>query len=330
MSEGQDMPDLTLETPDCTLIACVAVPYNQDALIQAVAAANPHTIVVLNTGAPVVMPWLDQVKGVLEAWYPGQQDGNAIAALLFGDVDPSGKLPITFPRSEKDLPTRTPQQYPGVNGHAVYTEGLDVGYRWYDNAGIQPLFPFGHGLSYTTFAYSRLAVSPAPSGGTATATFDVTNTGHRAGAEVAQLYVGAPPDNYAREPVRQLRGYQRVALQPGQTAHVTIPIDSRAVSYWSTASHAWTAETGCHAVFVGSSSRDLRLQAPGLDGSLQVCGASASQAAAVAAAGTIRLPNTAIASDATLSESAIVAGAGLGLAVIGRRRRGRASSVNRR
>jgi beta-glucosidase len=205
----------------------------------------------------------------MEAWYPGQEQGNAIANVLFGVVNPSGKLPETFPRAEADLPTNTPQQWPGVSvagdavgPHSAYSERLEVGYRWYDDRGIAPLFPFGHGLSYTTFAYSNLAVS-SPSI-PATVAFDVTNTGKVGGAEVAQVYVGAPPDNYAGEPKNQLRGYKKVSLAPGQTAHVSLPLDARAVSYWNTSTHSWTVETGCHSILVGSSSRDVRLESPGL------------------------------------------------------------------
>ena len=147
-SEGNDRPTMSLSSGDCTLAGCQSQPVDQDALIEQVAAANPKTVVVLNTGGPVVMPWLDHVKGVFEAWYPGQEDGNAIAALLFGDVNPSAKLTETFPKSQSDLPTRTTEQYPGVNDkngipHATYSEGLQVGYRWYDAKGIKPLFPFG-------------------------------------------------------------------------------------------------------------------------------------------------------------------------------------------
>jgi beta-glucosidase len=151
-----------------------------------------------------------------------------------------------------------------------------VGYRWYDDHGIQPLFPFGHGLSYTTFSYGNLQVLPAPSsGGQAHVAFDVTNTGGRAGAEVAQLYVGAPPVNYAGEPLKQLRGYGRVTLGPGETRHVVLPVDARAVSYWDSGSHGWQVENGCHPVLVGSSSRDIRLQSPGLNQRLQSCASAA-------------------------------------------------------
>jgi beta-glucosidase len=281
-SEGSDIPNLSLSSSGCSLFGCLPGAANQDQMIADVAAANPNTIVVLNTGGPALMPWLGQVRGVLEAWYPGQEDGNAIAALLFGDVDPSGKLPMTFPKSMSDLPTQTAEQYPGVSEpgdsvgpHAIYSEGLNVGYRWYDDMGIKPLFPFGFGLSYTNFSYSHLAVASATSpAGTATVSFDVTNTGSRPGSEVAQVYVGVPANNYAHEPLKQLRGFQKVYLRPRHTAHITVPISSRAVSYWDVASHSWKAETGCHPVLVGSSSRDIRLRGSGLNETLGVCGQS--------------------------------------------------------
>jgi beta-glucosidase len=282
-SEGVDQANLSLP-PDgtaCLLIACVTGSgYNQDQLIEAVAAANPNTVVVLETGGPILMPWIKQVKGVVEAWYPGQDEGDAIAAVLMGTVNPSGKLPQTFPVSQSDLPTQAAAQYPGVQGagqtfsHTAYTEGLDVGYRWFDDKGIQPLFPFGYGLSYTTFSYSNLSVvSAASSGDHATVGFDVTNTGKVAGAEVAQLYVGAPAVNPVNEPLKQLRGYSKVTLQPGQTTHVSLPVTSRAVSYWDVSAHAWKTEPGCHPLLVGSSSRDIQLEAPGIDASLQSCAA---------------------------------------------------------
>jgi len=284
-SEGTDQTTLALPPngSQCTLFGCTynSAGYNQDQLIQAVSAANPNTVVVLETGGPVLMPWVNQVKGIAEAWYPGQDEGDGIASVLFGGVNPAGHLPETFPASMDQLPTAgSPAQYPGVTGnnadgspspHDTYSEGLYVGYRWYDQQGLTPLFPFGYGLSYTTFAYSNYAVHAAPSpSGQATVTFDVTNTGKRAGAEVAQVYVGAPANNYVAEPLKQLRAYTKVVLQPAQTAHVSLPIDARAVSFWNTASHSWQPETGCHPVMVGSSSRTLPLQGQGLTASLKV------------------------------------------------------------
>jgi len=252
-TEGADRADLTLHTGVCEL-TCVYSPQDQDALITAVAQANPHTVVVLNTGGPVTMPWLDQVGAVVEAWYPGQEGGNAVASVLFGDINPSGKLPQTFPRSEKDLPTRTPLQYPGVNLRARYSERLLVGYRWYDARNIAPLFPFGHGLSYTSFAYRDVSATRTDRGARVRVTLE--NTGRVAGAEVAQVYVEQPAA--AGEPPRQLAGFKKVFLQPGESRTVTIALSDRAFSTWNTRAHAWELVAGLHGIAVGSSSRDIR------------------------------------------------------------------------
>jgi beta-glucosidase len=244
-TEGRDRPNLSLSG-------------TQDDLVSAVAAANPHTVVVLKSGAPVLMPWLDQVPAVVEAWYPGEEDGNVVAGVLFGSVNPSGKLPVTFPRAEGDTPASTPDRWPGVNGVATYSEGLRIGYRWYDAQGIAPLFPFGYGLSYTSFRFGRLSVTPgSTSSGHVTVGADVTNTGDRAGADVAQAYVSAPAS--AGEPPRQLRGFAKVFLAPGETKHVTFRLDARAFSVWNATTHAWTLVPGRHGISVGDSSRDLPL-----------------------------------------------------------------------
>jgi beta-glucosidase len=195
------------------------------------------------------------VKGIVEAWFPGQEDGNATAAVLFGDVNPSGKLPITFPKAQRDIPIRTTAQWPGINGHSSFSEQLLVGYRWYQAKGITPLFPFGFGLSYTNFRYSGLSVRSDATG--AQVSFKVTNAGRRAGAEVAQLYVGDPPST--GEPPRQLKGYAKVELAPGETRQVTLALDERAFSYWNAATHAWTVAPGCYGLFVGGSSADEAL-----------------------------------------------------------------------
>jgi beta-glucosidase len=247
-TEGLDRPSLALSG-------------NQDRLIKAVAAANPHTIVVVKSGGPVLMPWLNAVPAVVEAWYPGQEDGNAVAAVLFGDVNPSGKLPITFPTSDSQTPANTPAQYPGVNGTVRYSEGLQVGYRWYAANHETPLFPFGFGLSYTSFRFGNLVVSPQPdSTGQVSVGVDVTNTGSRAGADVAQVYVTDPAA--AGEPPRQLKGFARVVLAPGQTRHVTLHLDQRAFSIWNSDAQAWTTIHGRYAVQVGDSSASLPLSAP--------------------------------------------------------------------
>jgi beta-glucosidase len=244
------------EEHDTTTLDLPSQQYDQNALITAVAAANPHTIVVLNTNAATNMPWLGGVAGVFEGFYDGQQWGTAIAALLYGDVNPSGRLPVTFPKSLADVPAHTAAQWPGANNQVQYSEGLDVGYRWYDAQNIAPLFPFGYGLSYTTFGYSTLHVG-ALSGGQATVTATVTNTGSRAGTDVAQLYVGDPAAT--GEPPHQLKGFQRVTLSPGQSQTVTFTVATRDLSHWDTGSGAWVASSGSYQILVGDSSRSLPL-----------------------------------------------------------------------
>jgi beta-glucosidase len=235
-------------------LTSIDLPASENQLISAVAAANPNTVVVLNTGSAVTMPWLDQVKGVIEAWYPGQDDGDEIAAVLFGDVNPSGKLPVTFPVSLSQVPASTAAQWPGTDGTVQYSEGILVGYRWYTTKGITPLFPFGYGLSYTTFAFSGLTARPAGNGRFVVSA-DVTNTGGRAGADVAQLYVGDPAST--GEPVEQLKGFQRVTLQPGQTEQVSFTLDQSAFAWWGTS--GWTVTPGSYTLMVGDSSASLPL-----------------------------------------------------------------------
>ena len=237
-------------------LTSIDLPASENQLISAVATANPDTVVVLNTGSAVTMPWLDQVKGVIEAWYPGQDDGDEIAAVLFGDVNPSGKLPVTFPQSLAQVPASTPAQWPGVNGTVQYSEGVLVGYRWYTTKHITPLFPFGAGLSYTTFAFSHLAVRPGP-GGSVTVSADVSNTGPRAGAEVAQLYVGDPAST--GEPAEQLKGFRRVTLGAGQTRAVSFTLNRRAFAWWNEQAGRWTVTPGTYALMVGDSSANLPL-----------------------------------------------------------------------
>ncbi len=245
-SEGDDRPDLKL-------------PGNQDDLIAAVAAANKKTIVVLDTGGPVLMPWVDQVAGVIEAWYPGQEDGNALAAILYGDVNPGAKLPLTIPRTADKIPTAAKEQWPGVDGHSTYTEKLNVGYRWYDATGTDPLFPFGFGLSYTTFKVSNLAVNSSAAPAKVVVTLNVANTGKLAGAEVAQVYVAHPAGN--GEPPHQLRAFAKVQLKPGETKPVTLTLDARSFSTFDTGTHQWTVREGTYEILAGTSSRDLPLHA---------------------------------------------------------------------
>ena len=247
-TEGKDLPNINLSPA-----------VNQ--LITAVANVNPNTIVVLNTGSAVAMPWLGSVKAVVEAWYPGQEDGNSIADILFGKVDPSGKLPVTFPASLADVPASTRAQWPGVDGKVEYSEGLLVGYRWYDAKKIPPLFPFGFGLSYTSFSFSDLTISHTglSKGEGTTATVHVTNTGSVAGADTVQAYVDDPTS--AGEPPEQLKGFDKVTLNPGQTADVSIPLGSQSFSIWSSSHQAWVEDPGLYRIMVGDSSANLPLKA---------------------------------------------------------------------
>ncbi|HEX3705089.1 MAG TPA: glycoside hydrolase family 3 C-terminal domain-containing protein [Mycobacteriales bacterium] len=261
-TEGVDRKTLSAVDGECTLTCLPAVGPDQNALVSAVAKANPNTIVVVQAGGPIAMPWLNQVRGVLDMWYPGEQDGNAAASLLFGDVNPSGKLPVTFPKSVSQDPIKSAQQWPGVpDKHGVpqshYSEGLLVGYRWYDAKHITPLFPFGFGLSYTKFAFSHLRVKKTAGG--ARVRFAVTNVGTKYGAEVAQLYVGDP--KAAHEPPIQLKGYQKVALRPGAHKSITLHLNRRSFAYWNTKANGWRVAPGCYSINVGDSSAHLPLKA---------------------------------------------------------------------
>jgi beta-glucosidase len=222
-----------------------------DSTIAKVAAANPNTIVVLNTPGAVLVPWLDQVRGVLVAWYPGQENGSAISSVLYGDANPSGKLPMSFPKSETDLPK------PSAAATVAYTEALAIGYRGLDAAGKEPLFPFGHGLSYTTFEYDSLELRPDNTKRSLVVRFNLQNTGARAGSEVAELYLSFPTD--AGEPPRVLRGFERVTLAAGERRSVTIELPASAFSCWSSTSHSRYIPSGHYEVAVGGSSRNLPL-----------------------------------------------------------------------
>ena len=246
------------------------LPSAQDELISAVAAVNPHTVVVVNAGAPVAMPWLKQVGAVVDAWYPGESNGTALAAVLFGQVDPGGHLPVTFPQSLSQVPASSPSQFPGVNGQVNYSEGIDVGYRYYDANSETPLFPFGYGLSYTRFRFSNLTITPASvqnssstpgatschcngqSGSQVTVSATVTNTGKVAGSDVAQLYLGDPV--VAGEPPRQLKGFDNVDLQPGESQTVHFKLNGHDLSYWDDAANGWVLPDGDFHVYVGDSS----------------------------------------------------------------------------
>ena len=230
----------------------------QNKLIEIVAGANPKTVVVLKTGSAITMPWIDRVAAVIEAWYPGQEDGYAVARVLFGEVNPSGKLPITFPVSGQDTLARNSDQYPGNGKEVRYSEGINVGYRWFATNSIKPLYPFGYGLSYTTFEYSKPRLVSSEHKPEVTVSFEVKNTGKFAGAEIAQIYVGFPAITEGDEPPRQLKGFQKVNLLPGESRTLAIRLDARAFSYWSALKHEWLIVPGDYKIMIGASSEDIR------------------------------------------------------------------------
>ena len=271
-SEAADRPSLSL-------------PSAQDELIQAVAAANPHTIVVINAGAPVAMPWLSQVAAVLDAWYPGQSSGTSLASVLFGQTDPGGHLPVTFPASLSQMPTSSTAQFPGNGSQVQYSEGVDVGYRWYDANNVAPLFPFGFGLSYTQFSFSNLQISPGTADGTqdVQVSATVTNTGQRAGSDVAQLYLGDP--SAAGEPPRKLAGFQRVSLAPGASATVSFTVTPQQESWWDDSANGWNQSAGSYNVYVGDSSDLASLP---LQGTFTVADTPAARQVAITAPSTVQ------------------------------------------
>jgi beta-glucosidase len=264
LSEDMDVPSLSL-------------PDNQDALIEQIASVNPHTIVVLETGTAVTMPWIDKVSGIVEAWYAGSSGHNALANILVGEVNPAGKLPLTFPRSEADLPHPNRPMIPAESqahaadvadngapttnasvhsGYAVhYEEGSEVGYKWYEVQHKQPLFAFGFGLSYTSYAYSGLSVDSA----TKTVRFTVKNTGKRAGTEIAEVYARLP--NGADEPYKRLAGWKRVSLAPGESQTITVAIDQRVLQTFDDEKNVWNMTKGEYQVMVGGCSDDTPLLA---------------------------------------------------------------------
>jgi beta-glucosidase len=255
-AEGADRKDLSL-------------PGRQAELIRRVAEANPRTVVVLVSGGPVDMePWLAKTPAVVQAWYAGMEGGHAIAAVLFGDVNPSGRLPMTFPRKLADSPAHALSAYPGKGGTVRYEEGLLVGYRWFDARGIDPLFPFGHGLSYTSFEYANLKVgkprvaspagTPAP---VAVVEVEVKNTGSRAGAEVVQVYVSDLASSLPRPP-QELKGFAKVLLKPGETKKVAVTLGADAFAFYDPAKKAWVAEAGEFRIRVRGSARLGRLDVP--------------------------------------------------------------------
>jgi beta-glucosidase len=286
-SEGDDKVCMSL-IPQCT--GGQATPPDpedsqlafgdQDQMVQEVARANPRTVVVMETGAPVLTPWRGKIGGLLEAWYPGEDGGTAIARLLFGDVDPSGRLPVTFPKQASDVPTAHggAAEYPGVitpldqctiyteTGpcpyyQETYSEGVMIGYRWYQDQHIQPAYPFGFGLSYTSFRFSGLTLSHVRRSERYVAHVTVTNSGSRTGSAVPELYVSLPSAPGVPEPPWQLKGFAKVTLAPGHSERLSIPLDARSFSYWSDSADGWRIARGCDVVGVGSSSASLRLRA---------------------------------------------------------------------
>lgn len=257
-------------TTEAQDVETLSLPDDQDALIAAVVAANPHTTVVLETGGPVLMPWIDAVPAVVQAWYPGQRGGEAIARILFGQVNPSGRLPITFPRSADQPPRPAVPGLEAMKAHdeasnagsgaaaafapfpVEYPEGSDVGYRWYEREGRAPLFPFGHGLSYTSFQYGGLRIED---GAGLTVSFDVTNTGDREGTDVPQVYVAADAPGHAR----RLAGWSRVTLKPGETHRVTITAEPRILAEYDTSTPGWRIATGPYRVHIGHDALDNEL-----------------------------------------------------------------------
>jgi beta-glucosidase len=248
-NEGEGF-DRTFELPD-----------GQDDLVSGVADKNPRTIVIINSGGNVDMHrWLEKVPVLLHAWYPGQEGGNALAKILFGDVDPSAKLPVTFEANLNDNPAF--ESYPSDDGgeSVHYDEGVFVGYRGYDHLGIDPLFPFGFGLSYTRFEYSNLGIEAADRKDPCNlkVSFEIRNTGDRAGAEVAQLYVAAAQSTVER-PVRELKGFAKVFLLPGESKRTTLLLDRRSFAYFDSRTSRWRTEPGTYQISIGASSRDLRI-----------------------------------------------------------------------
>ena len=238
------------------------LPYNQDAIIGAIAAVRPDLIYVNVSGSPVAMPFADEVSAIVQAWYLGSETGNALADVLTGKVNPSGKLPFSFPREYADCPIRTEAQYPGIKGEdgisqCDYSEGIYVGYRWYESQNIKPLFAFGYGLSYTSFSYGEARASSSKMGRSLTVSVPVTNTGDMAGAEVVQLYVSALNSSVDR-PVKELKGFEKVWLEPGQTKTVKFALDEESVSYYDEGLGRWVAEKGEYEALVASSSDDVR------------------------------------------------------------------------
>jgi beta-glucosidase len=241
------------------------LPGDQDKLVEEIAAVNPNTVVVLNTSQPVALPWVDKVKSVLEMWWPGDEGGWSTANLLLGKTSPAGRLPVTWGKSLTDYPAADPKHpersMAGVDHKTKYSEGVNVGYRWFDHEKIDPLFAFGHGLSYTTFDYSDLKVSKASDGGLEIRVW-IKNTGNMDSDEVPQVYLGAPSEipEGVQFPVRSLAAFDRIHLAAGEAKTVTLHVPERQLQYWSTKDQKWVTTTSKRTVSVGGSSRNLRLE----------------------------------------------------------------------
>lgn len=241
----------------------MALPPAQDALVRDTVAKNPNTVVVLISGSPVEMSWVEDVPAIVMAWYPGMEGGRAIADVLFGKVNPGGKLPITVPRALADSPAHAdPRRFPGDKREVCYDEDIFVGYRHFDREDVAPLFPFGHGLSYTYFEYCQLAVETDgwQPDGLLRLSMQLSNSGARDGAEVVQLYVGAQAPSLPR-PARELKAFRKVWLQAGESRAVAFELPARALAYFCPQALAWRVDDGEYEISLGASSRDLRLQA---------------------------------------------------------------------
>jgi beta-glucosidase len=231
------------------------MPFGQDELINAVLKANPHTVIVLMGGGPIdISQWADRCKGIIEGWYPGMEGGNALAKIIFGEVNPSGKLPMTFPKKLEDSPAHKLGEFPGVNGTVHYNEDIFVGYRYYDTYKVTP--QFGHGLSYTTFKYQNIAVKVA--GKNATVMINISNSGDKAGAEVLQLYVKQQKPSVKR-PEKELKSFEKVFLKPGESKLVKLQLNASSFSYYDEKKKTWVADPGKYEILAGSSSKDIRL-----------------------------------------------------------------------
>ena len=234
----------------------LALPSNQDELVQKICSANNNTVVVLNTGSPCEMPWIDEANSILQCWFPGQEFGNSLSDILFGSVNPSGKLPTTFPKKLSDTPAYS--TYPGKDLQMDYEEGLFIGYRWYDRENIEPLFAFGHGLSYTNFDYSNLrAVPPKNESSVAAFELEVINKGKLYGKEIVQGYIKVKESNIER-PIKELKKFEKIGLEPEESKKIKFELSERDLSYWSEKDQCWKVEPAEYIFEVGSSAKEIK------------------------------------------------------------------------